>query len=396
MDLSVIIVNYNVRHFAEHCIYSVLKAAQNLTIEILLVDNASGDGSMVHLQRLFPQVRIIRNEQNRGFGAANNQALEAAKGDHILFLNPDTIIPEDCFEKCLAFMQEQKNCGALGVRMIDGSGNFLPESKRNLPTVRSSFSKLSGLDKIKNSTSGYYANHLAEYETGRVDVLAGAFMMLSRKAIELTKGFDENFFMYGEDIDLSYRIMRSGLLQYYYPEITIIHFKGESFAGKRVYNAQFYGAMKTFVDLHYSKKPFSKNVLKAGVAVGRLKNAISFKKKKQKWNNYSKPVFIGTQESLLNALKIEKLQPLQFESFILQSGEDEKFIVDSLHQKILESKNDACFICADILSNKSLIKIIDDSQNNCDFYISENHGRSFISSNNRSVKGMVIAAESLP
>ncbi len=256
MQLSIIIVNFNVKHFLEQCLFSVLKACKNITAEIIVVDNNSTDGSRELLQPAFPQVTFIWNSINAGFAKANNQALAFAKGDYILFLNPDTIIPEDCFEKCLSFFKQHTNAGALGIRMIDGSGKFLKESKRAFPSPLTSLYKLSGMAKLlphSKTFAKYHLGHLSETESHEVDVLAGAFMMLPKTVLNKVGSFDETFFMYGEDVDLSYRVQKVGYSNYYFAESTIIHFKGESTKkGSLNYVRLFYSAMNLFVKKHYS------------------------------------------------------------------------------------------------------------------------------------------------
>ncbi len=256
MELSVIIVNYNVKYFLEQCLYSVVKATENLDAEIIVVDNCSADGSIVYLQPQFAHVHFIENKKNVGFGKANNQALEIAKGKYILFLNPDTLVPEDCFEKCMAFMERTPNCGALGIKMLDGRGVFLPESKRSFPSPITSFYKLVGLARVfpKSGVFNKYAlGNLDENNTHEVDVLAGAFICSTKKIMTELNGFDETFFMYGEDVDLSYRIQLAGYKNYYFSESSIIHFKGESTKkGSLNYVKMFYEAMGVFVQKHYS------------------------------------------------------------------------------------------------------------------------------------------------
>ncbi len=255
MQLSVIIVNYNVKYFLEQCLCSVQKACVGIDAEIFVVDNNSTDGSREWLEPRFNRVKFKWNTTNEGFGKASNSVLKEAKGEHILFLNPDTIVPENCFQQCLSFFQNHPNCGALGVRMIDGSGRFLRESKRAFPSATFSMFKLTGLAKLFPSSklfAGYYAGHLSATENHKVDVLAGAFMMLDKKAIGLTGGFDEAFFMYGEDVDLSYRVKRAGMDNWYFAGSTIIHFKGESTQKlSPEYARNFYGAMILFVKKHY-------------------------------------------------------------------------------------------------------------------------------------------------
>ena len=255
MLLSVIIVNYNVKYFLEYCLYSAVKALKNIEGEIFVVDNNSTDGSKEFFYNKFPQVKFIWNAKNEGFAKANNKALQQASGDYILFLNPDTIVSEDSFEKCISFIQSKNNLAACGVKMIDGSGKFLKESKRAFPAPMTSLYKLSGLSKLFPKSkifSKYHLGFLDENTNHEVDVLAGAFMMVPKKIIEKVGGFDESFFMYGEDIDLSYRIQKAGYINFYYAETCIIHFKGESTKKETLnYVKMFYKAMSVFVKKHY-------------------------------------------------------------------------------------------------------------------------------------------------
>jgi O-antigen biosynthesis protein len=256
LQLSVIIVNYNVKYFLEQCLCAVLKACKNITAEVIVADNNSSDGSKDFLLPKFPQVNFIWNNSNVGFAKANNQALAQAKGEYILFLNPDTIVPEDCFEKCIQFFQLHQQAGALGIRMIDGTGKFLKESKRAFPSPLTSLYKLSGLTKLfphSKTFAQYHLGHLPENENHEVDVLAGAYMMVPKNVLDKTGSFDETFFMYGEDVDLSYRIQQTGYKNYYFAQSTIIHFKGESTKkGSLNYVRMFYTAMSLFVKKHYS------------------------------------------------------------------------------------------------------------------------------------------------
>jgi GT2 family glycosyltransferase len=255
MDLSVIIVNYNVKYFLEQCIISVLKSGRNLAVEIIVVDNNSQDGSVSMLKEKFPDVKVIANLNNPGFSIANNQGLEMAVGKYILFLNPDTVVSEDTFSACFSFMENHEDAGAVGVRMIDGSGQFLPESKRGLPTPGVAFYKAIGLHKIFNNSpvfNRYYMGHKGEFETCEIDVLTGAFMWVRKAILDKTGGFDETFFMYGEDIDLSYRITQFGYKIFYFPKTSIIHYKGESTKkGSINYIRHFYKAMIIFASKHF-------------------------------------------------------------------------------------------------------------------------------------------------
>lgn len=255
MTLSVIIVNYNVKYFLEQCIHSVLKAAEEIETEIIVVDNHSTDGSLSYLAPKFPQVKFIKNNANSGFGKACNRGLEAATGNFILFLNPDTLVAEDSFATCIEFFHSHADCGALGVKMIDGSGTFLKESKRAFPSPLTSLFKLFGFSRLfphSKLFSRYHLGHLDKEQNHEVDVLAGAYLMVRRNVLQLVGSFDEAFFMYGEDVDLSYRIQKCSYKNYYLADTTIIHFKGESTKrGSLNYVRMFYHAMSVFVQKHY-------------------------------------------------------------------------------------------------------------------------------------------------
>lgn len=255
LELSVIIVNYNVKHFLEQCLYSVRQALKKTSGEIIVIDNCSTDNSLAYLQPAFPDVRFIANKENLGFARACNQGWQVSSGRFVLFLNPDTILPEDCFDACIHFFNEHPDAGALGSKMLDGSGQFLKESKRAFPSPLTSLYKLFGLSKLFPRSahfSRYHLGHLDENKNNEVDVLAGAFMMIKKEVLDQVGGFDERFFMYGEDVDLSYRIQKSGYKNFYFAGSPIIHFKGESTRkGSMNYVRMFYTAMSLFVRKHY-------------------------------------------------------------------------------------------------------------------------------------------------
>ena len=257
IDLSVIIVNYNVEYFLEQCLNSVIMASEKLNVEIFVVDNNSVDGSVMMLKKKFPSVLLFENKKNFGFSKANNQAIEKARGRNILLLNPDTVVEESTFKKVVDFMDENPDAGGLGVRMVDGKGNFLPESKRGLPTPKVAFFKIFGLSRLfpKSKLFGsYHLGYLNEHEVNKVDVLSGAFLLFKKEVSDKIGMLDEAFFMYGEDIDLSYRITQGGYHNYYYPETSIIHYKGESTKKSSVnYVFIFYKAMVIFAQKHFSK-----------------------------------------------------------------------------------------------------------------------------------------------
>lgn len=256
IDISVIIVNYNVKYFLEQCLQSIAVSNDNLTKEVMVVDNNSVDGSVKLVQEKFKWVRCIANRENIGFSKANNQAMAIAKGKYQLILNPDTVLEQNTLGLCFDYMENHPNVGALGVRMIDGKGEFLPESKRGLPTPAVAFYKMALLNKLfpKSKTFGrYHAGYLPEMEVNEVDVLSGAFMFMRSSVLDEIGYFDEKYFMYGEDIDLSYRITKSGSKIIYFPKTTILHYKGESTKRKTVnYVRTFYNAMIIFAKTHYT------------------------------------------------------------------------------------------------------------------------------------------------
>lgn len=254
MLLSIIIVNYNVKYLLEQCLLSVWAAVKDMEAEVIVVDNASADGSVSYLQPLFPEVHFIENTGNSGFATANNQALRTCRGQYALLLNPDTIVAEDTLRRACRFMDQHPEAGAVGVKMIDGHGAFLPESKRSFPTPWVSFCKLFGLSRLfPNSPrfAAYSLPYLSADDIHTVDVLSGAFMLLRSEALQRIGLLDEAFFMYGEDIDLSYRMILAGYQNFYIP-LCILHYKGEStrYADRRYLDA-FYGAMLIFYRKHY-------------------------------------------------------------------------------------------------------------------------------------------------
>ena len=267
MKISVIILNYNVCYFLELCVLSVQKALENIDGEIIVVDNNSPDDSCAMMKSSFPEVTLIENKTNAGFPKGNNIGVAQAKGEYVCILNPDTVVAEDTFEKVLAFAQSKTDLGIVGCKLIDGTGNFLPECKRGVPTPFVAFTKVTGLYKVftKSKRFGrYYAEHLEENQTGKVDVVCGAFMVMQRTLYNQLNGFDEAFFMYGEDIDLSYRSMLSGKVNYYFSDTTVIHYKGESTVKDLKYLYNFQKAMVLFYHKHFKNAVLFDIFMKAG------------------------------------------------------------------------------------------------------------------------------------
>lgn len=280
MQLSVIILNYNVRYFLEQCILSVQKALEGIEGEIIVVDNASSDDSCEMMKNKFPHIKLIENATNLGFPKGNNIGVAQAKGEYICILNPDTVVAEDTFVKILNSQLPTHNSqlGIIGCKLIDGTGNFLPESKRGVPTPWVAFTKIFGLYKISNYFGKYYAQHLSENQSGKVDVLVGAFMMMKRELYLEVGGFDENCFMYSDDIDLSYLVLKSGKTNYYFHETSVIHYKGESTVRDGTYMKRFREAMQFFYKKHFKKSWFFDVMMLFGTFV------FSFLKKIQQKN----------------------------------------------------------------------------------------------------------------
>ncbi len=252
--LSIILVNYRVPHFLEQCLHSIEKATVGIDAEVIVVDNDSGDGSIEELSPRFPTVRFIASDQNLGFARASNWGYRESSGAYVLFLNPDTLLSEDSLSGPLQYLDARPQAGALGIRMIDGNGVFLPESKRAFPDPLTAFYKMTGLSKLFPRSprfARYHLGHLPNDRNHPIDVVSGAFFMVRRSVLEKVGSFDEQFFMYGEDIDLSYRIQQAGFENQYFADAVILHFKGESTQKQSIrYVKLFYGAMSLFVRKH--------------------------------------------------------------------------------------------------------------------------------------------------
>ena len=250
MKLSVIIVSYNVRLLLEACLQSVEKALKGIDGEIFVVDNHSSDDSVVYLEPRFPDVHFIANKENLGFARANNQAIRQSQAEYVLLLNPDTVVYENTLRDSLAFMDAHPEAGGVGVRMLTRDGDPAPESRRAVPTPWIAFLKMIGF------SSKYYMSHLPWDQPGQIEVISGAYCMLRHKALDQIGLLDEDFFMYGEDIDLSYRLLKGGWQNWYLP-LDIIHYKGESTQKSSFrYVHVFYQAMLIFFRKHYGHLSF--------------------------------------------------------------------------------------------------------------------------------------------
>ncbi|AZB11728.1 glycosyltransferase family 2 protein [Chryseobacterium sp. G0162] len=265
MKLSIIIVNYNVTQLLRNCLWSIQKYVKEVEYEVIVIDNASTDSSWRDLISEFPEVQFIASEMNGGFSKANNQAIHYAKGEYILLLNPDTEFEGFYMKNLLDFSDSQPNFGCLGIRMHDAEGNFLPESKRSVPDMFNSFEKLFTNFK-KNNSKSYYRNDLEEDAVAEIEVMTGAFLLVKKEVYEKIGGLDEAYFMYGEDIDLCYTLIRNGYKNYYYGQASLLHHKGESTIKNDIYLQRFYGAMQIFIDKYYKEsKPMQYSFLKAGL-----------------------------------------------------------------------------------------------------------------------------------
>lgn len=375
MQLSVIILNYNVRYFLEQCILSVQKALKEIDSEIIVVDNASSDESCQMVKQFFPDVLLIENKENTGFPKGNNIGVAHAQGEYICILNPDTVVAEDTFLRLLAFAKTKQNLGITGCKLIDGTGNFLPESKRNVPTPKVSLLKMLGKSKQ------YYASHLSEDQTGRASIFAGAFMFLEKQKYLDLKGFDQDFFMYGEDIDLSYRAEKQGLENYYFADTTIIHYKGESTSKDKIYLERFYGAMKIFYKKHF-KTNFLFDFL-TGLAIKLLSVFNSLKENTKYTQLPESYIFISDNDDFRIVLE----QKLLKEVALLKEYTNYNFSLSE--NNLIEIIFDGAYI-----SNKEIITFIQKYKNrNFTFKIKPQNTGFIIGSNNKNDKGEVIVFE---
>lgn len=284
MKLSVIILNYNVRYFLEQCVLSVKRALETIEGEIIVVDNFSADDSCLMIKERFPDVTLIENKTNFGFPKGNNIGVAKAKGEYICILNPDTVVAEDTFTKLLNEKKWSENTGIIGCKLIDGTGNFLPECKRGIPTPWVACTKIFGLYKIFPKSrwfNQYYAQHLSENASGKVPILVGAFMLMKRQLYLEIGGFDEKCFMYSDDIDLSYLVQKAGLQNYYYHDTSVVHYKGESTVRDEKYVQRFREAMQFFYKKHFGGSLIFNVFMNFGALVFAL-----FKKRQQKQINY--------------------------------------------------------------------------------------------------------------
>ena len=274
MKVSVIIVHYQVKDLLRNCILSIKKYFQGFEYEIIVVDNNSPDSTWKSLVSEFPEVNFLALDKNYGFSKANNIGVKSAKGEYVYILNPDTEIEGDYFQEILDFADNQEKFGALGLRMHNLKGEFLPESKRSVPALINSFEKL--FTTFNNNSKTYYRNDVDEFGIAEVEIMTGANLLLKRSVYEEVGGFDERYFMYGEDIDLCYTILRKGYKNFYYGKYSLLHYKGESTVKDKVYLNRFFGAMNIFIGKYYKRqKPFQYLLMKIGL---KLKHYLESRK----------------------------------------------------------------------------------------------------------------------
>lgn len=329
MKLTIVIVNYNVKHYLCQCLHSVRRALSGISGEVIVVDNASTDGSVEELRSSFPEVRFIANAENCGFAKANNQAIREAKGEYVLLLNPDTVLGEEVLDECVAFMDSHSSAGAVGVKMLKADGGFAWESRRGVPTPMTSFFKMIGLCRLfpKSRLFGkYYMRYLDEGDSARIEIVSGAFMMLRHSALDEVGLLDETFFMYGEDIDLSYRLLKSGYKNFYLPS-PIVHYKGESTQKTSFrYVRNFYNAMIIFYDKHFGKKcrPLS-YVVRLGVCLmGALELVLrQFNRldAKTEGTQRFRVLLVGTPSACEEMETICRTQDISFQTLVLDLHE---------------------------------------------------------------------------
>ncbi len=383
MQLSVIILNYNVRFFLEQCVASVQEALTNIDSEIIVVDNDSSDDSCEMIKSRFPNVKLIKNNSNLGFPKGNNIGVAQAKGDYICILNPDTVVAEDTFDRILAFAEKQENLGIVGCKLIDGSGNFLPESKRGIPTPFVALTKIFGLYKLFPSWelfNRYYAQHLSENETGKVDILVGAFMIMKRELYNDIGGFDENCFMYSDDIDLSFMVLKSGKNNYYFHETSVIHYKGESTVKDGLYMKRFREAMQFFYKKHYKSSPLFDFFMKIGTLFFALIKKNQGNSKPIEVEDY---ILISEDENLSNKLEKQLNKKLIWET---------KLDSNTLFSHRNKSKKQIeILIDNNSFSFKSIISFLETHKNQgFTFKIVPKNALFMIGSNNSNDRGIVV------
>lgn len=387
MQLSVVILNYNVRYFLEQCVLSVQEAIAAIDAEIIVIDNNSSDESVLMMKEKFPDVKLIENKENFGFPKGNNIGVRQAKGKFICILNPDTVVAEDTFTKILAFAERQKNLGIVGCKLIDGTGEFLPESKRGIPSPWVAFTKIFGLYKVFPKSklfNQYYAQHLDENETGEVDILVGAFMLLKKELYEDLKGFDEDCFMYADDIDLSYRALQKQKANFYFHETTVLHYKGESTIKDEKYMKRFQEAMNFFYQKHFKKSLFFSFFIQIGTWFFSFVKM--FQGKTRIKPNPELHVFYSLNEDLSHKIALILKNKVQFLKI-----PKEKMVNSCL---IFKGKNVEIILDNQYISFKKCIEIIETIKDkSITFKVLPKNTHFIIGSNSRNDRGQIVKIE---
>ena len=352
------------RYFLELCLKSVEAALVDIDAEIIVVDNQSTDESCEMVKTNFPNVKLIENSENFGFSKGNNIGVAEAKGKYICILNPDTVVAEDCFDMILKFSEENENIGIVGCRLIDGHGEFLPESKRYVPTPSVAIKKMLGF------TDAYYVKDLEQTAVGPVPVLVGAFMFLRKSIYDEVHGFDEDYFMYGDDIDLSYKIQNVGYDNCYYGQTTVLHYKGESTLKDKVYAKRFYGAMQIFYKKYFRSNIIFNIMVWFGVRFATLLQKPSLPLK----SNANELVLISEEKK--SSIEAALMKPLKWQFKWEDYQNDTEYILDNNH-----------------LSFKSIIEILSNTPKNCTatFKILPKNSNFIIGSNSSKSRGEVIS-----
>lgn len=388
MQLSIIILNYNVRYFLEQCIKSVQSAMEGIEAEIIVVDNNSQDSSATMMRELFPEVLYLSNQENLGFPKGNNIGVKHAKGKYICILNPDTVVAEDTFHQLLAFFEHKEKLGIVGCQLIDGRGGFLPESKRGIPTYWRSLMKITGFYRLFPSSAffnGYYAAHLPQNKNGAVEVLVGAFMFMPRTLYLELGGFDERFFMYVEDTDLSYSSLKAGYENYYFADTTIIHYKGESTDKDLEYVKRFHKGTQIFYEKHF-RKSYLFEVFMRLVTFTFL---FAKQKKKSSALEQAQSIFVLSDSLILK----QQIETAIKKTVVLVDNLDQ--LQENIDQKEKESKDLVEIIFdGDYLTNKEIITFMRKNYRSEIIYkIKPVNSLFLIGSNDSNSKGSVIILE---
>lgn len=382
MKLSVVILNYNVKHFLEVCIKSVQKALRNIPSEIIVVDNASEDGSLEMMNEQFPAITYLYQNENTGFTVGNNIGVAHAKGEFICILNPDTIVAEDTFERLLEKYASLDSPGILGTQLIDGTGVFLPESKRGTPTPWVAITKAFELYKWFPKCSWfnkYYAMHIDKDTDASVEILVGAFLFMKKSFYDALGGFDEECFMYSDDADLSYCSLLEGKKNYYIGTIKTIHFKGESTSRDKKYMYRFRDAMQFFYKKHFKPSPFFSILVNIGIFL------FAFKKKNEGAKKIEKP---AQYVCLTNHSQIvDRLSKVVNKEVVAVQSLDEmtKFLYAQKRKVRVE-----CLFDAEVVGYKEYIDFIYSNQERATFKIRPVNASFFVGSNDKNAKGEIL------